>query len=395
MNKLFFNPFVMFIYFLSYLSLDFSILSFSNIDTILYLIRTVLSVLTILYFIAQLTIKPQLISNYLPARKNLIFIIILFSYFSYILVMSMIFQTIILASVFKILTVVCFVVYFFLYSTYTTSYLKHFLVVLVALTLLNFSFFIFVPSIGRYGIENGGEYLKGVLNNRNSIILYTVPLILLSSYLIKNNILKSLLIVMGVLMSILTGSDTAVVIVVLLLFLMYFRPNIILTTIISLSINIAIILTASESKLFTYIIYEIIDSESGLNSRDFIWNQTLAQFEIYNLPNIILGYGIDSDELTLHLNSLMGTNGFYIDDPMNGVLSTLFFQGLIGLTILLFLIFSTVIKGSNIYSKHHYLLILYIPIIILNSVTENLMQLDILIFWIMLFIITNENSTLR
>ena len=259
-------------------------------------------------------------------------------------------------------------VYIFLYGYYNKKILYDFFKVFLFILIINYIFYFVFPEIGVFTESLlGFPIIKGILANRNSIVLFVVPLLLLTKYLNISTKSKGIIYILSALQLFITDSSTAWLvgsITFILLFIKYF--NIITLIIITILMNLSVVFLNVNNPLIRFVTINLGGAELDFNGRLFIWKNAIMNL---NLEGVLIGFGLNNIELTNHLGGMKGTNGILISGPMNGILSNIYENGLF-YTFTIFIIFILICKISPPTIKSYKLLI-FLPIIIIASIGEN------------------------
>ena len=355
------------------------------VQNITYIGRTLITLFGFLYFfIIQ--------KNYKKNYKLNIYIIVLMFYCSTIL--SSIVNLNLTVDIFIKNTFALGLYFYLIYTSYDYKDLLKGLQLFYLLILwLNLITYFLIPEIGVYTLSYKGiPLLKGILTNRNSVILYTLPLITING-LLKDDFRRrvSYLIVnfISIIITLLTGSDTAVAVMLfyIVMKIIYKNRTININIYISsiLIVFLAILLTNIEDNFLSYIINNILGSDLTLSGRTVVWDKVINL-----IPKaFIFGYGLGSFQIAESLFYKNATNGMPLNDPFNGILNIIFFNGVIGL-ILFFVIIKKALKRLNYIQKNDkriISLILFFLSMFLISISESIFQFTSFTFWIFIILV--------
>lgn len=333
--------------------------------------------------------------NYHNKRLNIYFKLLFF--FLIVLFSGMVHSNLTIEIILKYCLALGLYFYIIYCSIDYDALIKGLLMFFKIILLLNIIYYFFNPSVGVYTTLNGLPLLKGILINRNSVLLYTLPIIILNNIAnIKNELKIKIINIISFIVILLTGSDTAFIVSFFYLVMKFSHKrtiNIKFYLCFFFIIFICLIFLNFENNIFGYIIVNIVGSDLTLSGRTIIWNRVLSLVS----QKIILGYGIGSNMIAEVLSYKNATNGMPLNDPFNGFLNILFFNGVIG--ILMFInilreIFTKLYKYQFKDSNAKQFIIMMLSFILI-SFSESIFQFTYFIFWIFLILIyeykTNED----
>ncbi len=277
-----------------------------------------------------------------------------------------------------------YLLYIFNFRKKLVFFIKYYL---IALNILNYIFYIFVPSVGVYTAIFGFPMLRGILANRNSVALYLLPLLMLINiYRTKWKLIYEILWLIEVL---LTGSTAGIVVVSSYLYFKFINKrktqfNIYVFLFIVLIIFLVFI--NFEETLVGFIISNVLGSDLTLSGRTLIWDEVLKLIP----QKLFMGYGLGSYEIAKAFNFKNATNGHPINDPFNGILNILYFNGVIGLSFLLYFFYKLIRKIKKAYKvkvqRERVIIIFWgLLVIFLISISESIFQFSFHIIWMTLF----------
>lgn len=386
--KILFQPFIVLIILYSYAAINFQEIfgaSYKIVEYFTYGIRAIVTIISLI-FILFLIVNKRLndtISKFFLVISLYLFLIIYSSLITGNLTVDILLKNFFAFGLYVYTILGCFNLQKFLKSIY---------VFFLSILIFNLIFYFFVPDIGVYTIdENGVPLIKGILTNRNSVIYYTIPLIVLS-YLIKKKMNQPFMFIVNIIAVItafLTGSVTAIVSITVLVLLLLLHKNFKLRITAYLAItftaSIILVLINTKSDILSYIIVDLLGSDKSMSGRDLIWDKTLDSI---TLQYLFLGWGIGSNTIAEAMNYATATNGNPINDPFNGLLNLLFFNGIIGLIFFLSILLIIAKKLNYLQNKLkdvRYVIILYLTFIVV-SYSESVFVFTNFTFWIFIII---------
>lgn len=379
-----YNPIVFIIVMISYSAInidDIFVNGGTAITLILYVIRSFITIIS-------LTLLMFLFMNKRFEKRYTLITIFIIGYFIILIINSMLNQTINITIIMKYLFALGLYSYILIGTLNINKIIKSFLSFLTVILILNYIFYLFIPEIGVYTEnEQGIPLIKGVLTNRNSVIYYSLPLIILllleDSF---NKIIKWILIILSFISLFLTGSDTAKIsaIVLIILLIIYQKKAFNTYLIIILLLIFNVLITFKDIKFIKNSLQNIYNSQSVYSGRDVIWEKT---YSLIDFQTFIIGKGLGSEELAESLNYATATNGQLLNDPFHGLLNIMFFNGSIVLIIFL-IFFLKIIKNlkNNINTRDNKYFTLYFIIILLIANSESVFQFTNYFFWSMMLI---------
>lgn len=278
--------------------------------------------------------------------------------------------------------------FYIIYCSYNyKNLLKGMQLFYLSILVLNLIFYFFIPKIGIYILGRKGiPLLKGILTNRNSVLLYTLPLLTINNIMkaeFKDNMSYLIVNFLAILTTLLTGSKTGFAVIIFYIVIkMIYKNKYIEThiyTVAILFLFLTILFSNLEINFLGRIIRNVLGGDLTLTGRKIIWDKVIRLIP----SSLILGYGVGSFEIAEALFYRTATNGMPLNDPFNGILNILFFNGILGLTVF-FMIIKKILDTLHYNQKNDKKVIYFIIFFLssfLISISESIFQFTNVNFW--------------